>query len=142
MALKILFDELIPSTAKSIIFTDISMPSNATLIDVDEDGDGGVVAWVDTSDNTKMYVSTQTSGIKVEGNENSYGMFNNNSNLINIDLSNFDTSKVTNMQNMFFNCNTLTSIIGVSNFDTSKVTDMYSVFSNSGVSVIKVGANF
>ena len=58
------------------------MPSNATLIDVDEDGDGGVVAWLDTSDNTKMYVSTQTSGIKVEGNENSYGMFNNNSNLI------------------------------------------------------------
>ena len=91
------------------------MPSNATLIDVDEDGDGGVVAWLDTSDNTKMYVSTQTSGIKVEGNENSYGMFNNNSNLINIDLS---------------------------NFDTSKVTDMYSMFSNSGVSVIKVGANF
>lgn len=91
------------------------MPSNATLIDVDEDGDDGVVAWLDTSDNTKMYVSTQTSGIKVEGNENSYGMFNNNSNLINIDLS---------------------------NFDTSKVTDMYSMFSNSGVSVIKVGANF
>lgn len=60
---KNLFDELIPSTAKSIIFTDISMPSNATLIDVDEDGDGGVVAWLDTSDNTKMYVSTQTSGI-------------------------------------------------------------------------------
>lgn len=112
---KNLFDELIPSTAKSIIFTDISMPSNATLIDVDEDGDGGVVAWLDTSDSTKMYVSTQTSGIKVEGNENSYGMFNNNSNLINIDLS---------------------------NFDTSKVTDMYSMFSNSGVSVIKVGANF
>lgn len=65
---KNLFDELIPSTAKSIIFTDISMPSNATLIDVDEDGDGGVVAWLDTSDSTKMYVSTQTSGIKVGAN--------------------------------------------------------------------------
>lgn len=56
------------------------MPSNATLIDVDEDGDNGVVAWLNTNDNTKMYVSTQKNGIKVEGNQNSSDMFNDYTN--------------------------------------------------------------
>lgn len=118
------------------------MPSNATLIDVDEDGDGGVVAWLDTSDNTKMYVSTQTSGIKVEGNENSYGMFNNNSNLINIDLSNFNTSNVTNMSSMFSMCEKLISL-DLSNWDTSNVKDMRNMFDNcSKLTSIKVGNKF
>ena len=69
------FNKLAPRNATSIIFTDSSMPSSATLIDVDEDGDGGVVAWLDPNDNTKMYVSTQSSGVKVEGNSNSDYMF-------------------------------------------------------------------
>ena len=37
-----------------------------------------------------------------------------------INLSNFDTSKVTYMNNMFFKCTSLTSL-DLSNFDTSKV---------------------
>lgn len=41
---KNLFTGLIPDTVTSIYFTDIKMPSDATLIDVDEDSDGGVVA--------------------------------------------------------------------------------------------------
>ena len=73
--LKESFYSFVPDTATSIIFTDITMPSSATLIDVDEDGDGGVVAWLDPNDNTKMYVSTQSSGVKVEGNSNSDYMF-------------------------------------------------------------------
>ena len=123
------FTELIPSTVTSIYFTDISMPSNATLIDVDEDGDGGVVAWLDTSDNTKMYVSTQKSGIKVEGNQNSLGMFNGCSKLTSLDLSNFDTSNVTNMGSMFYECDNLVKL-DLSNFDTSNVTKMGGIFYN------------
>ena len=49
--------------------------------------------------------------------------------LANIDVSNFDTSKVTNMSNMFSGCKSLTSL-DVSNFDTSKVTNMSSMFSS------------
>ena len=37
-----------------------------------------------------------------------------------IDLSNFNTSEVTDMYNMFYGCSSLSSL-DVSNFDTSKV---------------------
>ena len=50
------FRNLIPSTANSVVFTDEPMPVSATLIDVDADEDGGVVAWMD---DTTMKVSTQ-----------------------------------------------------------------------------------
>ena len=56
-------------------------------------------------------------------------MFYECGSLTSLDLSNFDTSKITSMSNMFSNCNKLT-ILDVSNFDTSKVTDMESMFSN------------
>ena len=44
-----------------------------------------------------------------------------------LNLSNFDTSKVTNMDNMFYYCESLTSL-DLSSFDTSKVTRMNSMF--------------
>jgi len=47
--------------------------------------------------------------------------------LTSLDLSNFNTSNVTNMEGMFFNCNSLTSL-DVSSFNTSNVTDMGSMF--------------
>ena len=56
-------------------------------------------------------------------------MFYNCSNLITLDVSNFDTSQVTNMGNMFYSCYSLKTL-DVSNFDTSKVTDMSYMFSN------------
>ena len=121
------FRNLIPDAVTSIIFTTDTMPSNATLIDVDDDGDGGVVAWLDTNDNTIMYVSTQKAGVKVQGNENSYQMFYECNNLSSIFISNFDTSNVLNMNNMFCICTNLTSL-DLSNFDTSKVTDMGRMF--------------
>ena len=46
-----------------------------------------------------------------------------------LDVSNFDTSNVTNMQSMFYVCNRLTSL-NVTNFDTSNVTTMQSMFYN------------
>ena len=55
-------------------------------------------------------------------------MFDNCLNLTTLDLSNFDTSNVTNMSYMFSKCQSLTSL-DLSNFDTSKVTDMSYMFS-------------
>ena len=49
--------------------------------------------------------------------------------LISLDVSNFDTSNVTNMGGMFYKCSKLTNL-DVSNFDTSKVTNMYNLFGN------------
>ena len=55
-------------------------------------------------------------------------MFDNCKALTQLDLSNFDTSNVTNMSYMFSKCQSLTSL-DLSNFDTSKVTDMSYMFS-------------
>ena len=60
--------------------------------------------------------------------ENVSGMFYSCSGLTSLNLSNFDTSKVTSMGNMFSDCRALTSL-DVSNFDTSKVTSMSGMFS-------------
>ena len=54
-------------------------------------------------------------------------MFNNCAALTTLDLSNFNTSNVTQMWAMFQNCAALTSL-DVSNFDTSNVTSMLSMF--------------
>ena len=56
-------------------------------------------------------------------------MFYNCIELTSLDLSNFDTSNVTNMGAMFSYCGKLTSL-DVSKFDTSKVTDMGYMFYN------------
>lgn len=49
------------------------------------------------------------------------------SKLTTLNLSNFNTSKVTNMNSMFAMCDKITSLI-ISNFDTSKVTSMNYMF--------------
>ena len=45
-----------------------------------------------------------------------------------LDLSNFDTSKVTNMYYIFGGCNKLKVIKGLENLNTSNVTNMYDMF--------------
>ena len=54
-------------------------------------------------------------------------MFYGMSNLTSLNLSNFDTSKVTNMEYMFCGMSNLTSL-DLSNFDTSNVTNMDDMF--------------
>ena len=54
-------------------------------------------------------------------------MFNGLTNLIKIDLSNFDNSKVTNMSSMFQNCKNL-SLINFGEINTSSVEDMSYLF--------------
>lgn len=47
--------------------------------------------------------------------------------LTTLDLSSFDTSHVTSMINMFYDCNSLTNL-NVSNWNTSRVTDIRGIF--------------
>ena len=54
-------------------------------------------------------------------------MFYSVSSLTSLNLSSFDTSQVTNMRDMFYSVSSLTSL-DLSNFDTSKVTDMGEMF--------------
>ena len=56
-------------------------------------------------------------------------MFSNCSSLASLDVSGFDTGKVTNMSNMFSGCSKLTSL-DLSSFDTENVTNMSYMFSS------------
>ena len=66
------------------------------------------------------------------------GMFSN-SKATTLDVSNFDTSNVTDMSNMFDGSNATT--LDVSNFNTSNVTDMSSMFHGSQATTLDV-SNF
>lgn len=54
-------------------------------------------------------------------------LFGGLSNMTDIDFSNFNTSRVTTMNSMFYGAHSLTTL-DLSNFDTSNVTDMTSMF--------------
>ena len=61
---------------------------------------------------------------KVKGMGN---MFFGDEKLVSLDLSNFDTRSLTNMDKMFYGLSSLTSL-NIGSFDTSKVTNMDSLF--------------
>ena len=105
---------------------------NAVNIE-DEDSECEIKLWLDSTDKTAYY---HTEPEKVYLNEDSSRMFYYNSiifpadkmkDILDIDLSNFDTSNVTDMSTMFYGMSNLTSL-NLSNFDTSRVTDMSSMF--------------
>ena len=56
------------------------------------------------------------------------GFFEECKEIISLDLSNFNTSKVTDMGFMFNNCNKLKEIKGINKFNTNNVTNMTTMF--------------
>ena len=103
---------------------------NAVNID-DEESDYEIKLWLDPTDKTAYYYAEPE---KVYLNEDSSKMFYLDQpfeqkirNVLEIDLSNFDTSQVMNMSRMFYGMEKLTTL-NLSNFDTSKVTDMGRMF--------------
>ena len=51
-------------------------------------------------------------------------------------LDNYDTSKITDMSNMFDGCSSLESL-DLSGFDTSRVTDMSGMFDDCPILVVR-----
>jgi len=103
---------------------------NAVNID-DEESDYEIKLWLDPTDKTAYYYAETE---KVYLNADSSKMFYREyveqiKNILDLDLSSFDTSKVTDMSYMFYGMSNLTSL-NLSNFDTSNVTKMYAMFSN------------
>ena len=94
----------------------------------DEASDYEIKLWLDPADKTAYYYAEPE---KVYLNADSSRMFFlkwDNKDLLEIDASNFDTSKVTDMSRMFYDLRNITSL-NLSNFDTSKVTTMNRMFS-------------
>ena len=104
---------------------------NAVNID-DEDSDYEIKLWLDSTDKTAYYYAEPE---KVYLNKDSSWMFTygwgeeKTKNIIGVDLSGFDTSRVTNMNYMFSNMSNLPTL-NLSNFDTSQVTSMIGMFSS------------
>ncbi len=113
---------------KSTVVPTASM--NAVNIE-DEESDYEIKLWLDPTDKTAYYYAETE---KVYLNTDSGRMFYSRldeqkiRNILELDLSNFDTSKVTNMYAMFNGMSNLTTL-NLSNFDTSKVTKMWTMFS-------------
>ena len=134
------------------------VPSNAVASwDVSANKNGSVMAWVvaDESDSKKYHLYIGGESGVIANQDSSYlfynfttlteitfgdnfdtstvtsmvSMFYNCSNLTTLDVSKWDTSKVTSMDSMFYNCSKLTTL-DVSDWDTSKVTNMYYMFSS------------
>ena len=59
------------------------------------------------------------------------GMFRDCNNLVNLDLSNFNTLKVTSLNSMFYGCSSLVSV-DLSSFNTSNVTNTTCMFYKCG----------
>ena len=114
---------------KSTVVPAASM--NAVNIE-DEESDYEIKLWLDPTDKMAYYY-TETE--KVYLNEDSRRLFyrafdsEEMKNILDMDLSNFDTSKVTRMDYMFCGMRSLTTL-NLSSFDTSNVTSMYSMFRN------------
>ena len=96
---------------------------NAVNIE-DEESNYEIKLWFNPTDKTAYYYAEPE---KIYLNEASNRMFRDLSNLISLDVSSFDTSKVINMEAMFAGMPNLTTL-NLSNFDTSKVTRMNSMF--------------
>ena len=103
--------------------------NNALNID-DYNSDYRIKLWLDPTDKTAYYY---TEPEKVYLNTDSSKMFYSRDyeqkikNILELDLSGFDTSNVTDMQYMFYVMPSLTTL-DLSSFNTSKVTDMNHMF--------------
>ena len=139
----------------NIYTTDIQAPSNVSKVDVSVDNSGSAMMW---KANNNIYISSQKTGCKLKANQNSKAMFAGGEGeweltkiLTNsIDVSNLDTSNVTDMSAMFAGVLAglnssyepmATNIIGLEKFNTSKVTNMYSMFSDGAFSSLNL-SNF
>ena len=96
-------------------------------------GNGGVIANYNSSylfyNFSKLTEIENISLLDTSNVTSMYQMFYECRSLTSLDLSNFDTSQVTNMVSMFYSCSKLTNL-DVSKFDTSEVTNMSAMFRN------------
>ena len=104
----------------------------------DEESDYEIKLWFNPTDKTAYYYAEPE---KVYLNEDSSRMFRDLSNLISLDVSSFDTSKVTNMEAMFTGMPSLTTL-NLSNFNTSQVTRMNSMFEGASRLTVLNLSNF
>lgn len=131
------FNNMIPSSATKVVFTDTAVPDAATIYDLSSAKDNSVLGYlgVTEEDQTTWYVTTQVTNQKIIFNEDSSSMFDESISEIKHRLqyilfnNNIDSSLVTNMSSMFKICSSLKEL-DVTTFNTDKVTDMSYMFTS------------
>ena len=107
--------------SRNTTYTSVSeLPTSAKQID---DGEAYPIYFWTDGDDAYWWSEAETVYMPTSA----YEMFSYCSSLVTLDLSDLDTSKVTNMSKMFDNCTKLKSL-DLSSFDTASVTDMSSMF--------------
>ena len=120
--------EIFRRDIKSVQFENTLDNAPRSSWDVSAAQDGSVLAWVEKSFFSGGRLHIAADGI-ISLNPDSGYLFAYFTNLKEIDFgAGVDTSQVTNMSEMFYDCNSLTSL-DLSGFDTSQVTDMRAMFS-------------
>ncbi len=105
-----------------------SISNAAYQHDISEANDGSIMAYLVLNSDQSTYTAYIQSDGVMQANSDCYEWFADFSNLQSIEgLEYFDTSQVTSMWMMFFNCRGLTNL-DLRNFDTSKVTVTSSMF--------------
>ena len=108
---------------KDIVVTNEKPGSNVvTEVVSASDSDSEILAWFD---NGIIYLYAESNRIYFSSDASS--SFSNLKAIESLDLSDFDTSNVTNMDGMFDGCSSLESV-DLSSFDTTNVTDMEGMF--------------
>jgi len=117
--------------------------------DVSAQQNGGIMAWyydTDSNDKYEVYIG-QKDGV-IANSDSSY-LFENLTELKKINLSNLDTSNVTDMSYMFYYTGETSSVFTLDlgeNFDTANVTDMSYMFYYTGYRstafTLDLGSNF
>ena len=113
------------------VVDNLDIPEGATVVDVSKNSDNTIKMWYNEADANGNYDITIGSNNTIYANPSSTsGLFSNLTNVTSIDLSNIDTSGMTNMSNMFLDNTSLTNITFGDNFNTANVTNMSGMFKN------------
>ena len=122
-------EDLSRDSIESIEISNISnIPSGVTSYDISSNEDGTVKLWYIENPETnlnKVYIGSDN-GI-VKANTSLIRTFANLTNVKKIDLTNFDTSNVTDFSGLFYKCYVLNNI-DLSSFETFNVTNMRYMF--------------
>lgn len=126
----LVFGHQFPKSDIEAIYTvdNVNVPSGATSWDASTASDGSIIAWTVDSDGNSMYelyLGSENGKILLPS-DSSY-LFTSFDGITRMDLSNLDTSQVTNMSYMFYGLYGI-SYLDLSSFNTSNVTNMEGMF--------------
>ena len=128
---KFLNTEVPRQNIKTLKYVDnLNIPEGATVVDVSKNNDNTIKMWYNEADANGNYDITIGSNNTIYANPSSFELFSNLTNVTSIDLSNMDTSGMTNMSNMFSDNTSLTNITFGDNFNTANVINMSGMFKN------------